>query len=539
MNESQDNLNTRGQWSGRLGFVLAAAGSAIGLGNIWSFPYITGENGGGAFVLVYLICIALVGFPIMIAEIVIGRRAQKSPVGAIEIIAGKTSKWRLVGFMGVLAGFLILSFYSVVAGWTLNYFTMSMTHFFADKHLGTAKIDEGQLDQPKASAALCLQMKKTGHPIAPDSQIVVKKPGVKWLVKDDKSKKQYLLVKSGLAFDLYLDTTPEQIQQKFSLLVGSPGIQIFWHLVFMILTIGIVYGGVKDGIENWSNILMPLLLLMLISLVVYSIIFLPQGFKRALQFTFVPESKLLPSSILTALGQSFFSLSLGMGAMLTYGSYLNKNADIPKASMSVCLMDTMIALLACLVIFPIIFAFNGKPSEGAGLVFKTMPVLFSEIHGGLLVSMLFFLLLGFAALTSAVSLLEVVTSYFIDQLNWSRKKATLLTGVAIFIFGIPSTGALFGQWESLYGKSFFDTVFELTFNWMLPLGGLSLAIFVGWFMNAEERKQEFETGTNLRWLYPLWLWVLRFVVPLLVMLVLLNKIGLLETAALNRFFGVQ
>ena len=536
MTENQDNSNTRGQWSGRLGFVLAAAGSAVGLGNIWSFPYITGENGGGAFVLVYLICIVLVGLPIMIAEIIIGRWAQKSPVGAIETVSGKGSKWRIVGFMGVIAGFLILSFYSVVAGWTLNYFTMSMTHFFADKPLGTAKIDESLLGHPQAGKALCQQMQANGHPIAPDSAIEVKEPGVKWLVKDHKAKKQYLLIKAGTSFDLYLDTTPEQIQQKFTLLVSSPGIQIFWHLLFMVLTIGIVYGGVKEGIENWSNILMPLLFLMLIALVLYSLVFLPQGFKKALQFTFIPESKLLPSSVLTALGQAFFSLSLGMGAMLTYGSYLAKDADIPKASASVCVMDTMIAFLACMVIFPIIFAFNGQPSEGEGLVFKTMPVLFSEIPGGLLVSMLFFLLLGFAALTSAVSLLEVVASYFIDQLHWSRKKATLLTGSAIFIFGIPSTGALFSDWQTLYGKSFFETVFELTFNWMLPIGGLCLAIFVGWFMNADERKKEFVSGTDMNWVYPIWLWILRFVVPLLVMLVLLNKIGLLETAALNRFF---
>ena len=273
----------RGQWSGRLGFILAAAGSAVGLGNIWSFSYKTGTNGGGSFVLVYLICVALVGLPVMIAEIMIGRHSQKSPVGAFEKITSKESNWRFIGFMGILAGFLILSFYSVVAGWTLNYFFMCMVNFFKGR-------------------------------------------------------------------------TPEQIRESFAVLQKSPNIQIFWHFIFMLSTLGIVVGGVKKGIEKWSKLLMPALFLLLIALIVYSMIALPTGFGKAIKFTFTP-SKLLPSSILEALGQAFFSLSLGMGAMLTYGSYLSKDSNIPKASVSVCFLDTLIALIACMVIFPIVFEF--------------------------------------------------------------------------------------------------------------------------------------------------------------------------------------
>lgn len=460
------NTKSRGQWSGRIGFVLAAAGSAIGLGNIWSFPYITGTNGGGAFVLVYLLCILLVGFPIMIAEIMIGRKTQKSPVGAFADLTSPKSPWCLVGFLGVLAGFLILSFYSVVAGWTFNYIFLSITNYFGGKN-------------------------------------------------------------------------PEQIKGVFKTLQESSIRQILWHLLFMGTTLAIVFGGIKKGIEKWSKILMPMLFAMLIALIIYSIIFLNKGFIATVNFTFVPKSKLLPSSVLTALGQAFFSLSLGMGAMLTYGSYMSKESDVSKSALSVCFMDTLIALFACLMIFPIVFHYGKSPSQGPGLVFQTMPVLFSTIKGSLIVSLVFFLLLGFAALTSSISLLEVVTSYFIDQWGWSRKKAAIITAAVIFLIGIPSTGAVFGWWKDVFGKSFFDSVFILTFKWMLPIGGLFIAIYVGWFMDGQERKEEFLTGSKLQWLYPIWLFFLRFIVPVLVIIVLFKEIGVLKTEMINKFFGVK
>ena len=457
----------RGQWGTRIGFILATAGSAIGLGNIWKFPYITGENGGGVFVLIYLFCIALVGFPIMIAEMLVGRATHRSPVGAFDALAGKGTLWNFIGRLSILSGFVILSYYSIVAGWALNYFLMSMCHFFDGK-------------------------------------------------------------------------TPGEIMSLFDVLISSGSINVFWHFIFMVLTIGIVYGGIKEGIERWSNILMPVLFLMLIFLLVTGIILDPKAFWQAFQYVFTPTTRLKPSGALEALGHAFFTLSLGMGAILTYGSYLPAEHDIPKSSIWVCILDTLIALSACLIIFPILFAFQKPPAQGAGLVFKTMPVLFSQIQGGLLISMAFFLLLTFAALTSAISLLEVVVSYCIDELKLDRHKACLLAGGAIFLFGIPSAvSGIFPQWKELYGKSFFDTMDYLASNWFLPMGGLLIALFVGWFMDAEKREREFKSGSSLGWLYPFWLWTLRIVSPILVFLVLLNKIGILPTKWLNQFFGVS
>ncbi|RME74238.1 MAG: sodium-dependent transporter, partial [Planctomycetota bacterium] len=411
----------------------------------------------------YLICIALVGFPIMIAEIIIGRSTSKSPVAAFNELEGKDSLWNSVGKMGILAGFVILSYYSVVAGWAMNYFLMSMCHFFNNKN-------------------------------------------------------------------------PDQIMKLFGVLVTDGPINIFWHFFFMILTVGIVYNGVQGGIEKWSRILMPALFLMMIFLLITGIVLDPKSFGKALQYVFLPNNKLKPSGALEALGHAFFTLSLGMGAMLTYGSYLSKDDDIPKSSFWVCVMDTLVALVACLVIFPILFAFDKNPAAGPGLVFKTMPVLFSQIKGGLLISMVFFLLLTFAALTSAISLLEVVVSYCIDNLKWERHKATLISGGAIFLFGIPSAMTIFSNWEALYGKNFFDTMDYLASNWLLPLGGLLIALYVGWFMDSQKREEEFMSGTEFNWLYHPWLWILRIVAPILVFIVLLNKIGILPTEVFNQFF---
>ena len=460
--ENESVQNVRGQWGSRLGFILAAAGGAIGLGNIWRFPYVTGER-GGAFVLIYLACIVLVGFPIMIAEIIIGRSTQKSPIGAFEALKGKDTGWKLPGWMSVVGGFIILSYYSVVAGWTLNYFLMSITHFFKDK-------------------------------------------------------------------------TDPQIRATFDVFLQSGDMQIFWHCLFMLCTIGIVYSGVKGGIERWSKLLMPCLFMMLLGLVVYCAIFLPRGFSKSVKFLFQFKGELKPEIALEALGQAFFTLSLGMGAMLTYGSYLKKDSDIPKASLWICAADTGIALIACFVIFPIIFACGHSPAQGPGLVFKTMPVLFSQIKLGLLVSMVFFLLLSFAALTSAVSLLEVVAAYFIDERNWSRKKATWISGMAIFLFGIPCAAPklIFGNWQKVFGKDYFGTMEYLATNWLLPLGGLLIAVFVGWVMDKEKREQGFKNGTSLSYLYHIWLFMLRYIVPILVLLVLLNKVGLLEKNVLKK-----
>ncbi len=448
----------RVQWASRIGFVLAAAGSAVGLGNIWKFPYIAGVNGGGAFVLIYLVSIALIGFPIMIAELLLGRGTQSSPVMAFSKMAGEESNWKAVGWIGVATGFIILSYYSVVAGWSLNYVLMSICDFTNDK-------------------------------------------------------------------------SPEQINSLFDTLSASGGINIFWHSIFMLITIGIVIGGVRKGIEKWSKILMPVLFVILVVLVVRSI-FMP-GFMQGIEFVFAPDlSALTAAGVLEAVGHAFFTLSLGMGAMLTYGSYLSKKEDLVKASVVVCSLDTLIALMACLIIFPIVFSFGFAPNAGPGLAFKTIPVVFSQIIGGSLLSILFFLLLAFAALTSAISLLEVVTAHFIDSLGWTRKKAALITGSLIFMFGIPSalSGSkwIFSEWEDLFTKNFFDTMDYLATNWMLPLGGLLMAIYVGWFAKKATIRAEFTQGSKYGSLFGAWLFVLRFIVPITMVVVLLYKVGILQ-----------
>lgn len=451
----------RGQWSSKIGFILAATGSAVGLGNIWKFPYIAGENGGGIFVLIYIFCVAIVGIPIMISEVLLGRSTQKSPVGAFAALAGKESGWKIVGVLGILSGFVILSYYSVVAGWALNYSFMSLTNFFEGK-------------------------------------------------------------------------TAEQIGATFDTLYASGGINLFWHSIFMILTISVVIAGVKKGIEKWNRILMPVLILIFLVLAIFSIFL--SGWGEAVDFIFFPHlDKLKPSGVLEALGHAFFTLSLGMGTMLTYGSYLDKQTNIPKASILVSVLDTGVALLACMVMFPIIFTFGYDPQAGPGLAFKTIPIIFGEIgRAGMLISLVFFVLLVFAALSSAVSLLEVVTAYFIDEKAWSRKRATLITGAAIFIFGIPSalagSGWLFPEWQSMYGKNFFDTFDYLASNWMLPLGGLFISIYVGWAMDPALRKSEFESGGKLTktWYYKLWLYFLKFVAPIAVILVILQRVGIID-----------
>ncbi|MFH1467024.1 MAG: sodium-dependent transporter [Pseudomonadota bacterium] len=462
----------RGHWGSRLGFVLAAAGSAIGLGNIWKFPYITGENGGGLFVLIYLVCIVLVGLPIMIAEVLVGRATQSTPVGAFGQLKGAESGWKMVGWLGVASGFVILSYYSVVAGWACNYWLMSVCDFFRGK-------------------------------------------------------------------------TPAEIDEIFGILYTAGDVNLFWHLAFMLMVLGIVIGGVKGGIERWSRILMPVMMALVLILALRAV--LMPGFGQAIDFLFMPHAdKLQPSSILEALGHAFFTLSVGMGAMLTYGSYLDRESNITVASAWITGLDTLIALTACVAIFPILFSFGMEPSAGPGLVFKTMPILFSQMTGGLLLAMLFFALLVFAALTSAISLLEVVAGTLIDLLGWSRTKATLLAAGAAFLFGVPSalagSGDLFGTWEHMFGKNFFDTMDYLASNWMLPMGGLAIAIFVGWFLKPAMLRQELLEGTDVRrrgfWngLFVAWLWILRVLVPVLVGIVLLNKIGVLPTELVNRLF---
>ena len=461
--------STRGQWNSRIGFILAAAGSAVGLGNIWKFPYIAGENGGGIFVLIYLVFIALIGLPIMIAEIAIGRETQKSPVGAFQAMSKPRSPWAGIGWLGVLGAFVILSFYSVVAGWAMHYV--------------------------------------------------------------------WLAVSGG-----YAGLDSEQIGGLFKTIISDPAITIPWHLVFMGLTIAIVLGGVQKGIERGARILMPALLFLMVGLFCYCIT-LGDGFRQAAEFIFSPNTdKLTTAGVLEALGHSFFTLSLGMGAMITYGSYLSKDDDVVTTSVAISVLDTAVALLACMVLFPIVFSSGQEAGQGPGLVFVSLPIAFNDMPFGTAIGISFFVLLVFAALSSAISLLEVAATYFIDELKWSRLEAVLVTGGGILTLGIPSalsfgntwfgsglakkTQGMFGKHEG-EGNTWFELFDYFSSNWLLPLGGLGIALFLAWGVSEDARRRSFEAGTRFQSIYWGWVFLLRFVVPIGIALVILYKLKII------------
>jgi len=445
----------RGQWSGKLGFILAAAGSAVGLGNLWKFPYITYENHGGGFVLVYIAAVALVGLPIMIAEIVLGRRGGLNPVGTFRVLAqGRPGGrlWQAVGFLGVAAGFIILSYYSVVAGWTLRYIAMAIT---------------GELGR--------------------------------------------------LAAD------PHTLGTFFGGYVGDGGAQVLGHALFMAATMGAVVFGVKGGIERVATVLMPLLFLILIGLTVYAAT--TDGFGEAMRFLFTPDFGALSTrSILEALGQAFFSLSLGMGAMLTYGSYMRKDDSIPVSALQVSVLDTLVGLLACVIMFSIIFTYRMDVSASAGILFTTLPTVFYQMPGGGILAAGFYILVAFAALTSTISLLEVVSSYAIDELRWTRRQATLTMGGGIFAFGVLNALSLGANAKlstlNVFGEGkdgMFSTLDFLSANWLLPVGGLLIAVFAGWIMARRETWDEFRQGhEGGEALFTGWQVLIRFAAPLAV-----------------------
>ena len=435
------NNNSRGSWSGITGFVLAAIGSAIGLGNVWRFPYITGQNGGGAFVIIYICCVLVVGLPIMLAEFLIGRKTQRNPVGAFRALR-PGSPWALTGWLGVIGGFVILSYYSVVGGWVLHYVLLSLKNSFASR-------------------------------------------------------------------------SPQEIAGMFTALATSSSLQLFWHLIFMLLTIVIVAGGIRKGIERGNDIMMPLLFLLLCILLVYAL--RTEGADAGLNFLLYPRwEQITRVSILEALGQAFFSLSLGMGAMITYGSYLSKDTHLVHSAFYVVVGDTLVAILAGFVIFPLVFTFKLEPGAGPGLIFQTLPIAFSQLPAGHLVSIIFFLLITFAALTSAISLLEVVVAYFVDEKGWGRARASWIVGGIIFFCGIPS---------AIWGRVF-DSMDQLATNYLLPLGAFLIAIFTGWTLSHKERHTEFHGGEITTFAYIGWSFLIRFVSPVAVALIFLHQLGM-------------
>ena len=451
-----------GQWSSRLAFILAATGSAVGLGNIWKFPYIAGENGGGAFVLIYLLCIAVIGIPIMMAEVLIGRRGRQSPINTMRALAkeeGASRAWVLLGGAGVLAGFLILSYYSVIAGWALSY------------------------------------VFRTG---------------------------------SGLFEGL----TADGVQAIFTNLVTDPERLLAWHTIFMIMTMVVVARGVSGGIEKAVKFLMPALFVLLFVLVGYALN--SGGFEQGVAFLFQPDfSKITANGILIAMGHAFFTLSLGMGAIMVYGSYLPGNASIAKTSIAVALMDTLVALLAGLAIFPIVFANGLEPGVGPGLIFQTLPIAFGHMQYGAFFGMLFFVLLVFAAWSSSISLIEPAVAWLVENKGMTRIFASVVAGLVTWLFGLL-TVLSFNLWSDVKllsnidifkDSTIFDLLDYLTANIMLPLGGLLIAIFAAWKMSRESTVDELGMGD--RFFYPLWRFLVRYITPIAVIIVFLKAVSVI------------
>ena len=452
-----------GQWSSRWAFILAATGSAVGLGNIWRFPYLAGENGGGAFVLVYLACVVLVGIPIMMAEILLGRRGRQSPINTMRILAaeeGLSRHWHLLGWMGVIAGFIILSYYSVIAGWTLAYVFRTGSGLFVD-----------------ADAAFTKQM--------------------------------------------------------FTEFISDPGKLLFWHTSFIIITVFVVSRGVKKGLEKAVKFLMPTLFILLLVMVGYAMT--TEKFVEGISYLFVPDFEQLAGKnffsdiFLPALGQAFFSLSLGMGAIMIYGSYLSQKSSITFNCFAIAIADTSVALLAGIAIFPIVFTYGLEPSGGPGLIFMSLPIAFGQMPFGAFFGCLFFILLWFAAWTSAISLLEPAVTWLIENRNMSRVKAAVLSGFIAWSLGLL-TVLSFNHWAFSFPfagvikeNGLFDIFDILTSNILLPLGGVLIAIFASWQMSRTSTVEELGLGDGAA--YRAWYFAVRYIAPFGVIIIFLNAIG--------------
>jgi len=445
-----------GQWSSRWAFILAATGSAVGLGNIWRFPYITGEHGGGAFVLVYILCIIGIGLPILMAEVMLGRRGRQSPINTMRTLAeeeGTSPYWQYLGWMGVLAGFLILSFYSVVGGWTMAYVVRAVGGTFT----GVTATDTTTI---------------------------------------------------------------------FSSLVSDAERLLAWHTLFMVLTTIVVARGVQHGLEKAVRFLMPALFVLLLIMVGYSLS--TAAFTRAVQYLFTPDfTNLRADDFLVAMGQAFFSLSLGMGAIMIYGSYLPSRASIPRTAITIAVLDTTVAIFAGLAIFPLVFSYGLEPGQGTGLIFQTLPIAFGQMPYGTLFGTLFFVLLMFAAWTSSISLLEPAVAWLAENRDMRRVNAAIIAGVIAWTLGIGSLLSFNLLAENkLFGKTFFELVEYLTTNIMLPLGGLLTAVFAAWIMKRASSRDELAMDEGLG--YRLWQFATRYLAPAGVAVVFLQATGIIQ-----------
>ena len=446
----------RSHWKNRWTFMLATAGSAIGLGNIWKLPYMIGVNGGSAFVLVFIACIFFVGIPLMMTEILLGRRAQKNPLDGMQQLAEEADAshlWKYLGGMGMLTGLLILAFYSVIGGWVLAYIIEALSGNFS------------QITAAKASA-------------------------------------------------------------NFDTLLASPLTLLGWHTLFMCMTMGVVARGVNSGLEKANNILIPSLFAILLVLLGYSMSV--GDMQAAYTFMFTPDfSKITPIAVLSALGHAFFSLSLGMGAVMVYGSYLQRNVSIARTTIYIALADTMLGLLVGLAIYSLVFANHLAPNAGPGLIFQTLPIAFGHMPGGNLIGTMFFTLVAFAAWTSSISLVEPAIAWIVENTQIKRATSCLGLGVAVWLLGVAVVLS-FNEWKDIkivFNLNIFDTLDKLTSTILLPLGGLLMAIFAGYAMNKTHVQDELNLKNHL---FKLWRVANNLIAPIAIFAVFLYLFGMIQ-----------
>lgn len=448
----------REHWSSKLGFLFAAVGSAVGLGLLWKFPFTVKENGGGLFLIGYLVCLLIVGIPVFIGELILGRSSARAAVGAYQVLGSHKGNWKGVGWLACLASFLIMSYYSTIGGWGISYILMSIQGFYQGLSVG-------------------------------------------------------------------------QVGEVFTELSRSGGICVIWHFIFTAICFGVVISGVRKGIEYWSKIMMRILLVLLLGLFCYCLGL--SGLKEAAKFVFYPDpARFQFSSLLEALGLAFFTMSLGQGIMISYGSYMRPGTSVVKMATIVGFSVLVVAVVASMIIFPVLFSFSVPPGEDMGLVFQTMPYLFGQLPGSLVIATAFFVLFVFAGITSAIPLIEVVATNLMELYGLTRKRAVLYVALACFIFGIPSafafSGGVFPGWEEIYKGNFMRTMDTLVSVWVIPIGGFLSSLFMGWILNGEKAKKEFTAGGSPVWLFHVWRFFIRFVVPLVIAAIIIEKSGVMR-----------
>ena len=444
----------REQWQSQIGFLLSSVGSIVGLGTLWRLPYVMGQNGGGAFILVFLLCNLFVGIPLFAAELVLGRVGKQGSIGIFTRLSAPGSSWASLGWLNAIGALLVFSWYSVVAGWGFHYMLMSLTDALQGK-------------------------------------------------------------------------SATQVGELFDLFRSSGELNVLFQVLFLATTGLVVLPGIASGIERYSRFMSLGLFAVLLGLVAYSCTL--KGFSQAVRYALYPNfAALTTQGALKALGLSLFSLSLGFGMTLTYGSYMQSNEDIPKISLTIGVANLVVTILIALMIFPMIFTFGFEPEGGEGLVFKTLPFVFAQLPGSLLVSLLFFVLLLFTALTSSVAMLEAIVANLMDIKGWSRGWCVLCGCAAAWIVGLPTAIVdLFPTWTHIYGRDFFATIDLLT-DWMLIIAACFTSLFVGWKLDNASRRNGFTTGSQLQWLYKPWLLFMRFIVPCCVISILFQYLGFFQ-----------